>query len=290
MILGLGAYRLLRRGVLVRRLNAQETLGAVDLILTDKTGTLTENQLTLERIVTLTGPVEEPVRRRAMIAEAVRAEEDAWRSGNEVRMGSFTRALLAAGGPDLPALDPADLDGAIPPGDRQPYSLTRVRRSGIIEERALGAPEAVLALGPDDAARHAWHEVVEANASAGRRLLLLSSRCGSEPWRPLAILSFTDRLRDGIQDALRVATEAGIQTLVVTGDHPTTAAAIARRGRAAGGSGPDRAGARCDGRSDPRGGDRRAPRGGAGDARAEAPPGAGGARPRSAPSRSPATA
>jgi P-type Ca2+ transporter type 2C len=228
VILGLGAYRLLRRGVLVRRLNAQETLGAVDLILTDKTGTLTENQLTLERIVTLTGPVEEPVRRRAMIAEAVRAEEDAWRSGNEVRMGSFTRALLAAGGPDLPALDPADLDGAIPPGDRQPYSLTRVRRSGIIEERALGAPEAVLALGPDDAARHAWHEVVEANASAGRRLLLLSSRCGSEPWRPLAILSFTDRLRDGIQDALRVATEAGIQTLVVTGDHPTTAAAIAR--------------------------------------------------------------
>ena len=41
MILGLGAYRLLRRGVLVRRLNAEETLGAIDLIVTDKTGTLT---------------------------------------------------------------------------------------------------------------------------------------------------------------------------------------------------------------------------------------------------------
>ena len=45
VILGLGAYRLLRRDVLVRRLNAQETLGAVDLILTDKTGTLTLNRL-----------------------------------------------------------------------------------------------------------------------------------------------------------------------------------------------------------------------------------------------------
>ncbi len=42
VILGLGAYRLLRRGVLVRRLNAEETLGAIDLIVTDKTGTLTQ--------------------------------------------------------------------------------------------------------------------------------------------------------------------------------------------------------------------------------------------------------
>ena len=46
VVLGLGAYRLLRRGVLVRRLNAQETLGSVDLIVTDKTGTLHVNRLT----------------------------------------------------------------------------------------------------------------------------------------------------------------------------------------------------------------------------------------------------
>ena len=58
VILGLGAYRLLRRGVLVRRLNAQETLGAVDLILTDKTGTLTHNRLDLIRVVTSAGPIE----------------------------------------------------------------------------------------------------------------------------------------------------------------------------------------------------------------------------------------
>ena len=47
------------------------------------------------------------------------------------------------------------------------------------------------------------------------------------PWRIRAILAFADPIRDGVRDALRMATEAGIQTIVVTGDHPATTAAIA---------------------------------------------------------------
>ena len=235
VVLGLGAYRLLRRGVLVRRLNAQETLGAVDLIVTDKTGTLTENRLALEAIVTLSGPVEEPARRKELVLEALRAEEDAWGSREGIRSGSFTRALGAAAGPTYVAtLDPADLLEAWPPRDGQPYSMTRARRDGVTEELALGAPEAVLALCRDVDEPGPWRTIVDESAGAGRRLLLLAGRSEDEAWRPRAILSFSDTLRVGIPEALRSATEAGIQTVVVTGDHPTTAATIARAAGLAG--------------------------------------------------------
>ena len=235
VILGLGAYRLLRRGVLVRRLNAQETLGAVDLIVTDKTGTLTENRLALETVITLTGPVDDLARRQELVDEALRAEEDAWTLDEGSRSGSFTRALRAAAGPTaVTTFDPADLLEARPPRDGQPYSMTRARRDGVIEDRALGAPEAILALSRDADEPGSWHRIIDDAAGAGRRLLLLASRTEDEAWQPRAILSFADTLRAGIPQALRTATEAGIQTVVVTGDHPTTAATIARAAGLAG--------------------------------------------------------
>jgi Ca2+-transporting ATPase len=235
VILGLGAYRLLRRGVLVRRLNAQETLGAVDLIVTDKTGTLTENRLSLETILTLAGPVDDAGRRQELVQESLRAEEDAWGSGEGIRSGSFTRALLAAAGPtDVRPLDPADLLESWPPRDGQPYSMTRARRDGVTEELALGAPEAVLALSRDADEPGPWRTIIDDSAGAGRRLLLLAGRLEDDVWRPRAVLSFSDTLRVGIPEALRSATEAGIQTVVVTGDHPTTAATIARAAGLAG--------------------------------------------------------
>jgi Ca2+-transporting ATPase len=105
-----------------------------------------------------------------------------------------------------------------------------------VEELALGAPEAVLALAATGPTLGPWADLVERSASEGRRLLLLAARDGDGdggdgaegPWQPLALLSFSDRLRDGVPEALRAATTAGIQTVMVTGDHPVTASAISR--------------------------------------------------------------
>jgi magnesium-transporting ATPase (P-type) len=262
VVLGFGAHRLLRRGVLVRRLSAEETLGAVSLILTDKTGTLTQNRLVLVDVLTPVtvaaggdgGPGARAssvaaAERAAILGEALRAEEDAWRAaGSGAKAGSFSRALASAisdGGGDG-SLAIADLVAADPPTEHEPVARASWRRNGTVVESALGAPEAVLALADAPTAeRDAWLGLVAGEAGSGRRLLLLAARDGTDgsngtnrtngsdhgsraaPWRLRAILAFADPIRDNVRDALHMATDAGIQTIIVTGDHPATTAAIA---------------------------------------------------------------
>jgi len=236
VVLGLGAYRLLRMTVLVRRLSAQETLGSVDLIITDKTGTLTENRLALTAIRTPEGGIEDRARIVELAALAVRAEEDAWSVVTGSKPGSFSRSLFGFLSEQAVVLDldPSDLIDADPVSDVRPYSRTRARRrdpdgTAAVEELALGAPEAVLEMcsGLPARARAEWRDLIETGAEAGERLLLLARCHDDEGWRPLGVLAFADRIRPGIREAMAAAAAAGIQTLVVTGDHPSTAAAIA---------------------------------------------------------------
>ncbi len=232
VILGLGAYRLLKRGVLVRRLNAEEILGAIDLIITDKTGTLTLNRLDVRSIRTLGGPITDRATRREMLVDALRAEADAWARADGTAPGAFTRALeraLDAEGVDH-TLDPAELVSADPPTGVRPVSVTIARRAGTTERLATGAPEAIIAMDrlADEATLAAWHAQVETGAAAGERLVGVARAPEGAPWRMVALVGFADPLRKGIGAALREAQGAGIQTIVVTGDHPSTAAAIAR--------------------------------------------------------------
>ena len=230
VILGLGAYRLMRRGVLVRRLSAQETLGAVDLIITDKTGTLTQNRLVVEGLLRPDGPIE-PEAAATYLLEALAAEEDAWAPPAIGRRGSFTRAIEAA----LEARRvPTYLDGervlsAAAPADGRPYSTLRHADGDGWRELAFGAPEAVMGFDTAMAAsdRDAWLGLIAREAGRGGRLLLLALRDDRGPWRLRALVRFGDTLRSEVPGAVATATRAGIQTMMVTGDHPDTAAAIA---------------------------------------------------------------
>ena len=233
VILGLGSYRLLRRGVLVRRLNAEEVLGAIDLIVTDKTGTLTLNRLEISSVRDAAGAVEDGAARRDILLTALRAEADAWARAEGTTSGSFTRALeraLEAEGVDH-ALDPADLVTADPPTGTRPVSSTVARRGGGTELLATGAPEVILAMALDgsanSAARAPWGAQIESGAAAGERLIGVARAVDGSALQMLALIGFADPIRAGIGAALQEAREAGIQTIVVTGDHPATAAAIA---------------------------------------------------------------
>ena len=186
VVLGLGAYRLLKRGVLVRHLNAEETLGAVDLILTDKTGTLTENRLAVRGVRTTDGEVLEADRRRDLLLDALRAEDDAWRVADGVRPSSFTAGLLAAlaelGVDGLPDTDrlidsaPADDVQAIHPrplrGGRRDGSNGGARRARGAPRRRQGAR--IDGTDPEIEAWPDWQDLVGSGAGAGERLVLLA--------------------------------------------------------------------------------------------------------------------
>jgi Ca2+-transporting ATPase len=107
--------------------------------------------------------------------------------------------------------------------------VTWARRGSGREGLVIGAPEAVLGLPiADDVDIEAWHRLIAEEATVGSRLLLLSHSHSPDAWEPVAALAFADPLRSHVADALRQATDAGIQTIVVTGDHPATAATIAK--------------------------------------------------------------
>ncbi len=233
VVLGLGAYRLLKRGVLVRRLNAEEVLGAIDLVVTDKTGTLTHNRLEVASVTDLDGPCPDPTRRLALLTDALRAEDDAWGHADGFGTSSFTTALRAAvedeGGDAWP--DRSTRIAARPVDDDHPYSITTARRDGRVETLVLGAPEAVAegVVGLEGPEREAWRAATEARTESGERVVALARAEDGGPPRMVALIGFADTLRPGIREATDAARGAGIQVVVVTGDHPRTAAAIARQ-------------------------------------------------------------
>jgi Ca2+-transporting ATPase len=267
-----GMWRLARRDALVERLSAVETLGATNVICSDKTGTLTENRMTLARIALSGGTVAAPRGRD----EPFTLEGETLDPGGE---DDLRRALEVGALCNGAELDADDADGPRGRGDPMEVALLAgAARAGIgrdaLTERqrevrreefepsvkmmatfheaqdgiriaVKGAPEAVLdvcthvlrdgdamELSADD--RDAWTERNEALAGAGLRALAVAEKtvddADADPYKGLTLIGLVGLLdppREEVREAVRDTRRAGIHSVMVTGDQPSTARAIA---------------------------------------------------------------
>ncbi|MEO3886708.1 cation-translocating P-type ATPase [Nonomuraea sp. B5E05] len=265
--LALGARRMAARNALVRRLPAVETLGAVTVLATDKTGTLTEGRMVARRLwtpsgeATITGsgyaPDGEIVRdgslRNAHLTDLLVASvlcNDARLSppqddgGEWAALGDPTEAALLAAGAKL-GLDREHLHERFPRLAERPFDSERKRMSTVHRlpggrGRVIckGAPEVLLrppflAGDPGLAARAA--ERAEQLAREGYRVLAVAGRdldavpetAPESGLSLLGLVALLDPPRPAAATAIADCKRAGIRPLLITGDHPGTARAIA---------------------------------------------------------------
>jgi Ca2+-transporting ATPase len=285
-VLSMGVQRMARRNAIVRHLAAVETLGSANVIASDKTGTLTKNEMTVRAVVTASGRV-------SLSGTGYVPEGEVRRDGGGAIDGAFRfeleRALAAADRANNAALEHRDGRWTVQ-GDPTEGALVVAARKAGLEERALEArfrrvgevpfsserklmttihtdaekQERLLVFtkgAPDVLLTHCSHELAGTESRPlddGRRAEILRAneelargalRTLGVAYRSLpkaaleadgvdervehdlvfaGLIGMIDPPRGEAKEAVRRAKSAGIRPMMITGDHPITAAVIAR--------------------------------------------------------------
>ena len=267
LALARGMWRMARQNALIERLSAVETLGATTVILTDKTGTLTENKMTVRRLWIASGEIElegagmvHPATGRQLAddPQVIRLLEVAVLC-NDATLGHSAKdssgdpmelALLRAGHAAgitrhaLVATRPIARKHAFDAGSKMMATVHRHGEEFLFAVK--GAPEAVLAVCAraatehgdivmDDAARTEWSARVEQLGHHGLRVLACAGKRGARadaaPYDDLTFLgliALEDPARADVPHAIQDCRRAGIRVVMVTGDHAVTARSIGR--------------------------------------------------------------
>ncbi|MEM1509600.1 MAG: cation-translocating P-type ATPase [Thermofilaceae archaeon] len=267
-ILAIGALRMAKVNAIVRKLAAIETLGACNVICSDKTGTITKGEMEVRRIfIDLKDlDVNSTVSMNSSLPESKGVERLLYMCAiyNDVAVEKSGSKIILRGQPTEVALKDLSLRKGFDIADKYPRLRTlhfdRVRKrkstlhslpNGRVFVATFGAPELLLKRCSQievngeqqpltQELEKALLDAIEAYASKGYRTLGAAYRIG-DAWLVdadvddiekdmvfLAVLAIWDPPREGVKEAVDLAEHAGVRTIIVTGDHELTASAIAK--------------------------------------------------------------
>ena len=256
MVLGVGSYALSRKGAIVKRLQAAETLGTVTVIATDKTGTITENTMRVEHLYfdgKITSTTEFRENEKASLKTAL-LSSDAIRDtavlGNPMAQAILQR--LKQDGTDVKELSKDwvlkdelsfDVKRKLASYIYQ-YGSSMVVLSSGAPERILENSNRILLRGEEaELTGVEWTEVskvIAQMARSGERLFAFGYHRLSNDMQLdkenlerdivfVGIVGFIDPPRKEVRGAIQTCQDAGIKVIMITGDHPETARTIAKQ-------------------------------------------------------------
>jgi Ca2+-transporting ATPase len=247
VFMAMGAWRISQARVLTRRASAIETLGSATVLCTDKTGTLTENRMTIAELRLADGSVASVQGAKEMLPPLFQGLVVAGMFASAPEPFDPMEKAFHALAKDHARVSPEPMRPAATlvrtyPLRRDCLAMSQVWKGGIDHEpfdvSAKGAPEAIADLCRLDAKmRSTVKQAVDEMATAGLRVLGVARASFAGKSLPetqqgfdfsfVGLVGLSDPLRDSVPAAIRECRTAGIRVVMITGDYPATAQAVA---------------------------------------------------------------